>query len=72
MNIGNNERRLTAEVCALSEATIRNHVVDSDCHVSANGERLILRRVLIREIRLGNAELADREESSRRDECTDF
>ena len=33
MNVGNNERRLTAEFCALSEATIRNHVADSDCHV---------------------------------------
>lgn len=55
MTIGNNERRLTTEVCVRSKATIRNHIVDSDCYVSINDE-FILQRVLIRGIRLRNAE----------------
>lgn len=59
MTIGNNERRLTTEVCVRSKATIRNHIVDSDCYVSINDE-FILQRVLIRGIRLRNAESTKR------------
>lgn len=59
MTIGNNERRLTTEVCVRSKATIRNHIVDSDCYVSINDE-FIFQRVLIRGIRLRNAESTKR------------
>lgn len=59
MTIGNNERRLTTEVCVRSKATIRNHIVDSDCYVSIN-DKFILQRVLIRGIRLRNAESTKR------------
>lgn len=60
MAVGNNERRLTAELCVRSKATIRNHIVNSDCYVSINDEGFILQRVLIRGIRLGNAESTKR------------
>lgn len=55
MTVGNNERRLTTELYVRSKATIRNHIVDSDCYVSINDKGFILQRVLIRGIRLGNA-----------------
>lgn len=60
----NNKRGLTAEICSWLDSD--NHVVDSNCYINVNVAGLILRRILIRAIRLGNTKLACIEVPSRR------